>query len=349
MLSFEIKFPRLLAVSLLLTLWSAAASAASVKGVSSKKGQVSVSLDGMKTTKGAVLCIFSGKKKIDCGSVVSIKAGVAYVSVENKKNLKRIKKGMTVTPESGDSAATADKGSSSSTKIWLSWAPGIVTPAVYNMIGYTAPEAEGASESLWESDGVASQTLMGFGLQVGIPVGRMAIVPGLRYRTFGANQVDADYIYKKAGDPYVETITAATALGVFADFAFLSIPFGSVMDLYGTGGLDIDMSTVTVKAEKLHGTDPAQTGPIASATSNLTVVSLRVGGGLNLIPVKPFGISAGLNILVPLVELGKKFSGSLEENEGRGVPEPGEDLKTKLGHKKNGFGLDVQASVLLAF
>lgn len=323
------------------------ASAATVRSVNSKRSRVIVTLDGTTTKKGDSLCFYADKKEIECGEVsaVSKKSGTATVKV-TKKNLRKIKKGMVVlNPNAGTRIAAGSSHATRGTKVWFSWTPGIMTPAVFNSLEYSGADVP---NSLWISDTTISSSFAGFGAQVGFSVGSISVIPGFRYRIFNSDQVLSDYT-PGVNDPFVATTISATAIGIFADLAFLQIPIGSSMGIFATGGIDIDMSTVNVKADKRDDTGRTEESTIASGTSSMNVISLRAGGGFDLVPFKPFGASIGLNVLIPLTEMGKKFSGSIEDNESKGVADPGTDLKTSLGHKKSGFGLDVQMSALLVF
>lgn len=327
--------------------YSRQVDAGTVKDINSGKSLIVVDLDGDKTTKGESICVYSTKnKKIDCGTVFRVKGSSAYVKFTSKKGLKKIKKGFR-TAVVGEESSPSASDKNSGFKLWLSYTPGIATPAVYQNLGYAAPTSE-PPETLWEPDGKVTSSLIGFGLQASIAVGPISVIPGFRYRLYSPNNVDANYSIGR-GNPYVSTTTSATAFGFFADGILFDKAIGKTSSIYAGTGLDVDMSTVTIKAEKKDDTGANLEGSVATATSNLTVISLRAGGGYNLVPAKPFGISAGVNILLPLVELGKKFAGSLEENESRGLAEPGADLREQLGHKKNGFGLDAHLSVLLEF
>lgn len=324
-----------------------ATDAGVVKDINANKGQIVVALKNEVAENGDSICVYSAKnKKISCGSVVRVSDDSAYVKFFSKKDLKKIKKGFRTAVIGGGSAVADTSGKSSGFKLWAGYMPAIMTPAVYNNLGYSAP-SEGTS-TLWEPDSAVTSALFGVGLQGSFAVGRIALIPGLRYRIFDTKNVDDDYNPGRT-NPYVSTTTSSTAIGLFTDARLFEKSVGSMLAFYAVSGVDIDMSTVTIKSEKKDDTGATAEASVASATSNLTVISLRAGGGFNLIPYKPFGVSAGINFLLPLLELGKKFAGSLEENESRGLAEPGEDFKDKLGHKKNGFGLDVQLSVLLAF
>ncbi len=318
---------------------------------------MTVDPDGETYKKGDELCIYTSKnKKIDCGTVTVVKSTSVIVKLPTKKNIKKIKKGMLVNPAT-DEAATAAGGAKPGAlaatpkkerfNLWMGWSPTLMSPSTFNSVGYVAPTTE-TPLTLWEADEAVAKTMIGAALQVGFPIGPVALLPGFRYRMFVPSRVDTDYFPKKL-NPFVSSLTTATTIGLFTDVRYLNIPMGTAFAMFATGGLDIEMSSLSFKSTKKDDTGATAESPMASAESSVTVISLRAGGGFNLIPFRPFGASLGINLLLPVAEFGKKFSGSIEQTETKGIVEPGNDLKAAIGHKKNKFGLDAQLSILLAF
>jgi hypothetical protein len=345
-----------LAATIGLILISVPAFAGTVKEISSAKSQVTVELDEDAYKKGDELCIYNSKnKKIECGTVTIVRSTSVVVKLPSKKNIKKIKKGMQVSAE-----GASDKKSTATTKtttrsaqnkdgfsLKLGWSPAIVSPSTFNSVGYLAPTSE-TPATLWEADEPVTETLLGAAMQVSFPVGSLAVMPGLRFRKFVPSRVDTNYFPKRL-NPFVSSLTTGTAIGLFTDLRFLNGGVGSAFGYYASGGLDIEMSSLVFKSTKKDDSGGTPESNMASAESSLTVISLRGGVGLNLLPFKPFGATLGINLLLPLAEFGKKFSGSIEGAETKGLADPGGDLKTALGHKKNKFGADAQMSVLLAF
>jgi hypothetical protein len=346
----------LLIAAIGLIIVSVPALAGTVKEISSAKSQVTVELDDDTYNKGEEVCFYTSKnKKIECGTVTIVRSTSVVVKLPSKKNIKRIKKGMQARAD-----GASDKKSTASTKnatpsaqkkegfsLKLGWSPALVSPSTFNSVGYLAPTSE-TPATLWEADEPVTATLAGAAMQVSFPVGSLALMPGLRFRKFVPSRVDTDYFPKRL-NPFVSSLTTATAIGLFTDLRFLNGGVGSAFGYYASGGLDIEMSSLIFKSTKKDDSGGTPESNMASAESSLTVISLRVGGGLNLIPFKPFGATLGINLLLPLAEFGKKFSGSIEGTETKGLADPGGDLKTEIGHKKNKFGADAQMSVLLAF
>ncbi len=333
-----------------------------MKEVTSNKSQVTIDPGDETYKKGDELCIFTSKnKKVDCGTVTTVKSSSVVIKLPSKKNIKKIKKGMIVNPGTETEDATETTTGANSSKIattpvtrkerfslWMGWSPVLSSPSTFNSVGYYATPSGSPITKLWEADEPVNTTLIGATLQAGFPFGSMAVIPGFRYRMFIPSRVDTDYTFKVL-NPYVSSLTTANAIGLFTDLRYVNIPMGSMFGFFGTGGLDIEMSSLSFKSKKKDDTGATQETPIASAKSSVTVVSLRTGGGFNLVPFKPFGASLGINLILPVAEFGKKFSGNIEQNETQGLQDPGGNLKAAIGHQKNKFGLDAQLSILLAF
>jgi len=311
--------------------------------------------------KGAKVCVYKNDdKKVECGTVIKVKGKKLYVKVG--KHVRRIKKGMTVkveddqdstdkTADTGDQeTSTGDEaadyqGQASPFKIWGLYIPALATPSAYNKLAYAAPAAEPAP-TLWSTDKKAASALVGFGLAIGIPVGPFSINPGLRYRKYTPSQVDYDYDPNKP-NPYVRVEEQATSYGLYTDFQYFRTAMTPSLSLNLTVGGDIDMSTVTFKATKLDDTNSSEV-LISSATSKLSVFSLRFGGSFDYLFLKSFGVTAGLNFLLPLAQFGKGFSGKQATDQARGVADPDADLKSALAHDKNSIGYELSLGVVYA-
>jgi hypothetical protein len=352
-----VKFVVAVAASLPLLFVATAAHAGTVKSVTKKI--VVVTLDEGETREvDDELCFFTKSgKQVACGAVTKIskKAGTITLRIESALDAKKVKKGMAVGPEgeapepaskAGGAKGGGYKGKKSPFRVWGLFNPAIATPAVYKKISYLAPASEPA-DTLWSADADVKSAIMGFGLQVGIPMGSFSLNPGFRYRSYTGSVVDADYVPQRE-NPYASVEQSATALGFWLDFQYYRMPMGSIMWLNMTSGLDADMSTVNVKAQKIDD-DAGTESSIVDATSKLTVLSLRFGAGLDILFTKSFGMQAGLNLIVPVAEFGKAFSGSFADDEGRGLSDPGADLEAALAHKKGGVGIDATLGLVLAF
>jgi hypothetical protein len=346
-------------VALAVALFAPAAWGASVKDVNTKKKIVGVDLEEDETAEvGTRICFLTPTgKDIDCGDVTKVKGTMVLVKVKSAKKLKRIKPGgaarvgeasETAEDDGGALPAKNVKAKKQPFRIWGFYSPGLATPTAYNKIGYAAPAAGETPETLWESDKKVSQTLFGAALQVGIPIGSFSLNPGFRFRSFNPSVVDADYVQKQE-NPYVRTEQTGSAIGFWTDFQYLRIPFTSSMGLGLVGGLDFDMSTVTMKTTKKDDTGATPEADVVSATSKLTVVSLRLGATLDFMFVKVFGSALAFNIQVPLAETGRQLDASFEDGEDRGLEDAKKDFEKKLGHGKNTVGLEIALGPVLAF
>ncbi len=327
---------------------------ATVKKVNSKKGLVLLDVGADETLETETeICIFNeNDKKTDCGTITKIKGKTATVKMKSKKKIKKIKPDMAARAPDSDGSDGAEGGSSKSASgkmpmgLLGRYLYTIAAPSTFKRNGYVVPVSKTPS-TLWKDEGTVSDSGLGFSLAFAIPVSKYAIIPGFRYRVASV-EVISDYASDRR-DPYVSTLTTASNLGLFADFQFLRMPLGSIALFNMSSGLDIDASTVTFKAEKRDDTGATPTTPIATATSKLTVLSLRVSGGLDFMFGKSFGVSSGLNVLLPLAAFGASFSSKMEDSEKRGVEDPQTDLKNAVGHKKNGFGAEFYLGPSLYF
>lgn len=319
--------------------------AATVKKVSSKKGTVTLDISPDETIEvDHQICIFNeNDKKIDCGTVTKVKGKTATLKMKSKKKIKKIKPDMSARLEEESEGGTSGESSSSTNgKVPMGlhgkYIYTIATPSTFNKLGYLVPTST-TPTSLWKPEGSVSNSALGLSLSFSIPVSKFAIVPGLRYRSTASAEVLSDYVTDRR-DPYVSSTVSTQNLGFFVDFQFLRTPLGGITFFNMASGLDLDSSTVTFKAFKLDDTGATPKTELATATSKLTVISLRIAAGLDLLFGKGFSFSSGLTLLAPLAGVGAQFSGELADNEQKGVQDPGADLKKSLDHKKNTFGAE---------
>lgn len=327
---------------------------ATVKKVNSKKGLVLLDIGPDESLEvDSQVCIFNeNDKKIDCGTVTKIKGKTATVKMKSKKKLKKIKPDMAARvpdAESGEAEESSSKSAAGKMPMGLlgRYIYTIAAPSSFKKNGYVVPSSK-APSTLWKDEGVVSSSALGFSLAYAIPVSKYSLIPGFRYRSLASAEVLSDYANDRR-DPYVSSLTTASNIGLFFDFQFLRTALGPIAFFNMSSGLDIDASTVTFKAEKLDDTGATPKSPLASATSKLTVLSLRISGGLDLMFGKTFGVSTGLNVLLPLAAFGAQFSPSIEDAEKKGVENPGDDIKKAVDHKKNGFGAEFYLGPSLYF
>ncbi len=343
--------------------------AATIKEVSTKKRLADVELDEGETfEKGASVCFYDeGGEKGECGIVSKAKGTLVQVKV---KKPKRLKVGMTMKRDE-DASADEGEGTASGTasddeervakkgavkrkgvprknplRIVGYYGLPLKTPASFNKLAYASPEIS-TPTSLWTKDKVIGSASFGVGGEVAIPLGKFAVVPGVRYRTFTPSLIDSDYNKGKL-NPYVSTEEKASALGVYVDFQVYRLNVTPIIGINLLAGLDMDMSTVELTATKKDDTPGAGAAEAASATSKLTVISLRLGANTDILALKIIGARLGFGLMIPLVGVGGTFSGKLAESRGL-ASDAGEDLKKSLDHKKASFGAEIDLGAELAF
>ena len=355
--------------------FSASAEAASVKSV--KKRVLDVDLEEGETfEKGAEVCVFADSgAKVACGQVTKVKNSVMRVKLEASKKIKKIKPGMAVKSSeseesgSGSGEASADgsgsdksdveekspkkeskrKPSTNPFRIVGAFAPAISTPSKYNKILYNPPVTGTTPVSLWTKDKPIKSALFGFDFSVAVPLGERAIVPGVRYRAFTPSLIDSDYNPNQQ-NPYVSTEQKATSLGLWVDYDYLRLTPTPIFALNFLAGLDIDMSTVTVKAvKKDDGANAPPETVVVDLTSKLSILSLRLGVDTDLLFLKVAGGRIGLTFSIPVVAFGAKTTTEVGADEARGLADETKDVEASLGHSKNSFGLEAQIGGILAF
>ena len=138
-----------------------------------------------------------------------------------------------------------------------------------------------------------------------------------------------------------------TAIGLWTDFQVLRIPFGSTTAMTASGGLDFEMSTAKTVANLNDETDDSSAG-LADSTSKLSVISLRLGTGVDAFFLGSVGVNIGVNLLVPLVALGKSITTSTEDPQSARSEDDIADFNAALNHKKASFGLDITLGLAMS-
>jgi len=353
----------LLLVTLAMGLMPTAVQAATVRGVNSAKKMVSLDIEeGETVTSGDTFCVFGPKKKkIDCGKVSLVKGKVALVTLASAAKIGQIKKGMSAksdASESTESSGSADAkipptptaGASKRPplRMWLLMDPALSSPFTYKQISYKAPDGTTAPTTLWAPGKAPGLAVASFGGQIGIPIGKKAVNLGARMRTFSPpSSVDTDYTAKVA-NPYANTLVTAKAFGGWLDYELMHSALSASTFFNFLPGLDLDYSSVSVLGTKKND-GAADSGNIVTATSKLMILSLRLGANFDVFIGKSFGLSVGGTALIPIIPLAPSAVISFPTGEDRGMADPITDLKTSLGHKKNGVGLEALAAVFYAF
>ena len=335
--------------------------AGTVKKVSMEKKSVIVELEGEESAEiGDKICFFDGdNKKIVCAKVKKVKGKKVTVGVKSEKKLEKITVGSKATPKASTSVAAGTESSESPPesdkspgkmpkKIIGFYSLGLITTANYQKIYYAAPEVETGAKTLWSTNGSGNRSLFGFGGQIALPIKKISINPGFRYRIFSPSPIQSDYKLKQE-NPYVETTVSASEIGLFADVQLLRKSLGKKLAINGGAGLDIAISSVTMSSKLKNDVDKSKEKDLASAKSSLNVISLRLGGSLDANLVGRFGLTSGVTLFVPLLSTGGTPSGTFADDEAKGVANPGADIKEQLGHKKSSFGAEINLGGFLSF
>lgn len=333
--------------------------AGTVKKIDKSKKMLVVELDPSESVeKKSKMCVFAEDgKKIGCGTVKKVKKNKATLSFKSAKKLEQVKEGMQVVPKGAGSstsiAGDGSKGSSTagaSKKVIGFISFGLLTPASYEKIIY---EPKNQPTSLWDSGG-SSNTIgdapyrLGFGLQFAFPVKSFSINPGFRFRTFRNFVGEANYA-PPASNPYVESTIEANEIGIFGDFQLFRKPLSPKIAFDGGAGLDLAISSVNFKAKKKDDSGKTAESDLASAQSKLNVISLRLNGGIDINFTPKFGLTSGAVIFLPLFATGGQPAGKFADNEAKGVPDPGLDIKEKLAHKKSSLGAEIKMGAFVSF
>lgn len=328
---------------------SCKASAQTVSKINKAKGQILVTGDGISPTKGGQACI-NGKngKVIGCGKIINVKKGKVLVKIDDAAVFPKIKKGLAVTFKAPATASSDDSSKQSTKKnpmvMRVIWAPALLAPVNYKKAAYNPPLTSGSGNVLWKSDEAIKTAFLGFGVNASIPFGSaMGLSPGFRYRIYSGSDLETDY------DPaeklkYASINQSMSAIGLWADFQYMRIPFGSSAALAGLGGIDIEMSTATLKANR-HDERNGSEAELAKMTSKLSVVSLRAGALFDMNLFGKGGINFGLNLLIPLVKFGKSFSATTNDEFANRSSDDVADLEAAVSHDKTSFGLELTAGV----
>lgn len=138
-------------------------------------------------------------------------------------------------------------------------------------------------------------------------------------------------------------MTTASSAGLFLGFSrWWGEP--GIFTWRGGGGLDIDVSSVQYSAETVDGTEAES---VASVSSRLTALSLRLDGGLR-VQIGPLGVDLGLGGLLPVVgqaNTSAKVPGIRTSVTPEQLDSAADDLKKALAHQRTQFGYQVTLGI----
>lgn len=298
-------------------------------------------------------CFFDKKgKMVQCGKVLRDKADKEkYVISQFEKYAEE----KALTPDLSPKAPPA----SSNARMWFLYNPALFSATSASTLGYKKVEPAQPRDSLWEPSGAYNQALFSFGMQVKVPLGSsFGLLPGFRYRAKDAFLIDSNYdepTIIPEQDPdgvrqqkvFARIHQEESAVGMWLDFEYWRFDPMKDLEVFLTSGLDIDMSTLKMRAVRLDDAGILVDAALADATSELTVVSARLGAGFDYLIYKSFGIHTGLNILVPFLEMGRKFDGDISDFNANYLSENADDdLGKQLGHKKASFGAEITIGIV---
>lgn len=340
------------------------AYAASIRAVNKSKGTVIIdegSESGLK--KGMSVCINDSKgKQIECGSISALKKKVATVKV-SPAGAKKMKRGMEAIADGGGSSGGGTRSAKAPAKyrrnIKSMYIMTPMFPSTYQKLAYAPPPVTGTASTLWEPIGPPDISIMGFGAEAEFSVGSsMSAAVGFRMRLHRDFASEADFVQRELDTngqkqripEYVETLESTSAMGFWADLYFYDMRFGKSTALRLGSGIDMDMSTVTLKATQLDDDQKATIGEFMTATSKLSVISLRLIPSLFYF-LDPVGLSITPTFMVPIAAMGASFAGENTDSHATalGGVDPLEDTKAALGHQKNSFAMMVSFSAFFAF
>ena len=327
-------------------------------------------------------------KKLACGTVKKIKKNQKMiVKIHNTETLSNLKQGDLVSFKINDqNASSSSEGESDDARkgkkkpSWLfaiGWELDPLLPVAFNEIYYQAPSSPTPS-TLWQSSGSLSSgsfrpnqytALSG---QIGIPVGYRRFILGVRYQLFQTLIQPSDYQIATS-DPFASTQIKASGFGAWTDFEFSQIKLSKALRLSFLSGLDLESISVNISATKQSGSpgsgSPASLtelrpsskgihllaensttlGTIATATSQIAVLSLRVGSRLDVQILSFMGVSFSATAILPLFAPIDRFSATFADGENQGLSDPQADLKSALGLKKRAIALEATLATYFSF
>jgi len=349
----KISFHRLIWISALasMSILSELALGGSVTRVNRDRGIFEVDAgESAGFSQGARVCVYRGETRATCGVVM--RASNNRASVRVRTNIERVRRGMSVRLQE-ERASSSQANIKHRRNIKLSYLLTIMSPSEFNKVVYQAPEESGEVDTLWNQTETAGLSLLGFNSEFEMPVGAsISLAAGFRYRAFRGLLAEADYDKITPNqDLYVLVEQNASALGFYFDTYFLDINFTNAFMMRLSGGLDIDMSTVELNAQRKVEQGSHEEFPVANVTSKATVISLRLGTHFNFF-LDPLGIHTSLNILVPLTAMGQSVSGSSEDPNSNllsGERDMIDDIQEQLAHGTGSVGLELLFGVSFAF
>ena len=222
-----------------------------------------------------------------------------------------------------------------------------MTPTSYQLLTFKTPESGETPSTVWESQGQASQSNSGFGLEFEMPIAGFGIAAGFRIRNFESYKYLSDYSSDTSeSNLYVTVFQSSYEQGFWVHAKVIELNVGLPVSLYT--GIDIDMHTVNLEISQ--DSDEGDSFEIFTGSSALTVISLTVAPLINF-SMGSFGIFALPKIYLPLNTSGGIPVGNdiTDEKIVDTVDDPNGDLEVSLAHTKNSIGLELAFGAMYSF
>jgi len=143
----------------------------------------------------------------------------------------------------------------------------------------------------------------------------------------------------------VKTSVSEFSLGAWSEVLLFSKPVLSLGTINLGAGLDGDVSSIRVQADRKTG---ESIEGFADAKSLLGVASLRTSASIE-IPTEFAGFIVGVTLQIPVIQVFRSFSATVASDplpSGKGL---GLDLKEALDHRKNPVALEVAMGINILF
>ena len=285
--------------------------------------------------KDAKACVYDDAgKKIGCGKILRAKGAKATVKF-TKKKIDLVKEGNEVKIEAGTDTSVGVASKRSDIKV--GYLPTLLPPATFQKLSYVKHDNQ-AVNTLWKKTGPTTLSFFGAAAEAEFGLSSISFATGLRYTLYRDFKAESDYS-KTDAKLYGEVVEKGSTLGFWLDTYFLNVRLGQTLTFKLGAGLDFDKSAMTFVA--LQRSDEGGSSPLAKASSQLTVVSLRINTPFEMVFTPGgFGLNFGLHLMIPMVATGARFSGEVSDSAAiaaMGTNDPVADLKTSLDHKKSSF------------
>ena len=135
-------------------------------------------------------------------------------------------------------------------------------------------------------------------------------------------------------------------MALWIDFVWKTIPVSQSFSLFLASGLDIENHTLTFGARQKSDTDGTDNS-LASLTSKMTALSLRLRSGFDFKIAGPLAITSGLTVMAPITKFGATTSAAVDDPHAADKTNSADNLKAAVAHKKAlAIGLEIGANLV---